>query len=165
MISLIHSVLAGRNLRLSMAPLLLLAVLVLSAGPASAACRICFSDGVCFDNDGDCADFNPDGPYEATCENCAPFNPNTDYILLQNGQAWVVTAKDRTQVLPDSYVAFMAELERKYPEASWKDPKVVRQAKSEFQAFRKRPGSGAVSRDRLQRLSRETGLRIVEAKR
>jgi hypothetical protein len=87
--------------------------------------------------------------------------PAPDYLLSQNGHAWVVFKDgDKAPVASDAFVSFVAKTNAKYARAP-KDAKTQKQIDDEFGAFKK-SDNGMVSAARLQRLSRAMGLRILD---
>lgn len=150
---------ARAGIRLLAGLMLLIGMMALSTQAAFAGCYICWPEGDCWYNEGSCADFNPDGPYDATCEECE-LSVNNDYFTAVGGQVWLHQGKLKRPVLPDGAIAFLKGLERKYPKATWNDPAVRARANAEVAAFMK---SGKVSSARLKAILKKTGLKLRAA--
>ena len=150
---------------------ILFAVLILSAGIANADCLICWdsnSDGTggeCWANPGDCKDFTEGSMYpDAHCYPAKKYDKATDYLFAEkdNARVWLIVGKKRTPVLPDSFVSFAKEMITKYPKEKRKDPKIAKQVKADFDAFRMKNKDFKVSKERITLLAKETGLPILD---
>lgn len=147
---------------LNIIALLLFAFIGLSA-TNSYAIRICFSDGSCYESNGSCSDVHPGTNGYPTCSDAVSmFHPASDYILSRNGQAWVVTENEKIPVCSDKLDNLFKEISSKYPVGKILGEKELLEIQAEYDNFFKKSDDGKVSNNRLQALSRETGLRILD---
>jgi hypothetical protein len=142
----------------------------LTPSPANALAMLCnTTTGECIVFDGAC---NGGGStIWIVCFTLGPiaFTPASDHILARDGQAWLVQGAEQTVIASDALHASMTRMRARYPEREAEEPGTRREADQAWDEFLRsifgRSDRGAVSASRLLTLERETGLRIVEARR
>lgn len=88
------------------------------------------------------------------------FNPQTDYVLSENGQAWLVQGKKKTQFASDNLESFIKSMSRKYEKANRDNPDIKKEMENAWREFDKKRDNGLVSQTRLLAFQKEMGLEI-----
>jgi hypothetical protein len=139
-------------------------VILLLTGPfqqARADVRVCFASGDCFVIEGTCDGWCPDPPKFPKCTTVPQAYAPTDYLLAKNNSVWLVQGDKLTPMASDALATFILGMKRKYATADRKDPVVQQKIADEYAAFRRTDTSTAVSKARLDRIARETRLKVM----
>ena len=88
------------------------------------------------------------------------FKPQTDYVLSENGQAWLVQGTKKTQFASDNLDSFIKSMSRKYEKANRDNPDIKKEMENAWREFDKNPDNGIVSPTRLSAFQKEMGLEI-----
>jgi len=91
------------------------------------------------------------------------FTPQTDYVLSENGQAFLVQGKKKTQFASDNLESFIKTMSRKYEKAKRDDPGINKEIENAWKEFDKKRDNGLVSPARLSAFLKEMGLEIRKA--
>ena len=96
------------------------------------------------------------------------FNPETDYISSQNGQAWLMQGQKKTPFASDEVQSSMLLINSKYPFGqitNQMDKKEAERAWDEFfRSTLNKNDTGRVSANRLLQIKKETGLTTREVR-
>jgi hypothetical protein len=129
----------------------------------SFAITICFGAGNCYTAEGSCDGWCPDAPASPTCGSIS-YNPTSDHILVEERTASVVSGGKTTPIVSDKFALFATKIKTKYAKTNNSDKKIQEQILSEYQKFLK-TDDRIVGKNRLDLIAKETGLKIVFAKK
>jgi hypothetical protein len=159
-----------RYLRTSCIPiaLMLSALALLTPKNAQALAMVCGTNPVvCVVFDGACKGT------QGCCYVCFSLGPialnlETDYISLQNGQAWLMQGQKKTPFASDEVQSSMLRINAKYPfgqSTNQRDKQEAERAWDEFfRSTLNKNVTGRVSADRLLQIKKETGLTTREVR-
>ena len=115
--------------------------------------------GECHEFEGDCSTVC----CECSCTNTSmKFNLETDYILAIDGQAWIVQGGALTPIASNNLAAFVLKMNAKYPVGKRETEEAKKEIERGFSKFFNKKDNGQVSSSRLKKISKESGLRILD---
>lgn len=128
---------------------------------AYAACMVCWL-GTCYTfPENSCNEYTGTSPCFTL--GAEMFKPNTDHVLAEKGQAWLVQGQKKTPFASDSMGASFTRLQARYPASTKGDPKSSKEREAAWAALVAKPDGGVISPGVLAKFSKEMGLGLRQA--